>query len=537
MDKVLVVGGRTTGLMMALELARRGIPTRCIDKSPGIDPHVRANLLHSRSLEIFQSLGIAEQVTKGSIEEKGYVFYRDRELIGECLHSPIDSPFPYGLSQSQAHVEATLEKSLNSLNIKVERQVSLTSIDQDSNGLSVCMQHYDGSEEISRHQWLVACDGAHSTVRHLAGVNFPGEGDDVEYILGDIVMTGDKELEGCKGHVFFHDNGELFVFTRLPGNRQFIVATLQGGTSLDREPTLEDLQSIVSERAGSYNLSDPQWLGRFKINYRIASQYRTDRIFLAGDAAHVHSLLAGIGMNTGIQDAYNLGWKLALVASHQASVDILDTYEEERKFIAEDVLNMTHGITDTMESYPGLTQGERDKLISHLFVPEAERLNAARHLQEVDIDYSKSKISLVTDDTFSGGPAAGSQAPDAEGLIVAGDTTSYFRLPADKQFRLLLFCNDINEPLSVLVKQALDKSMRFATWLKPYIIVLEQNQAFTDFEKDYAVVIDQQGLMHQKYAAHSSCIYLIRPDGYVAYRSFEIKSVYKYFDHLEYALA
>jgi len=140
MDKVLVVGGRTTGLMMASELARRGIPVRCIDKSPGIDPHVRANLLHSRTLEIFQGLGLDEQATLGSVSEVGFVFYRDGQRVGESPHAPIDSPFPFGMSQSQAHTEATLEAHLEALGGTVERDVTLTALAQDEDGVRVTLK-------------------------------------------------------------------------------------------------------------------------------------------------------------------------------------------------------------------------------------------------------------------------------------------------------------------------------------------------------------------------------------------------------------
>jgi 2-polyprenyl-6-methoxyphenol hydroxylase-like FAD-dependent oxidoreductase len=300
MDKVLVVGGRTTGLMMASELARRGVSTRCIDKSPGIDPHVRANLLHSRTLEIFQSLGLDEQATRGSNPEKGLIFYRSGELIGESRHEPIDSPYPFGFSQSQAHTEATLESHLNSLGVEVERSVSLSAMMQDEDGVTVTLQQDGEREETGRYQWVIACDGAHSAVRHLIGTAFPGNADDTPYILGDVLIAGDDDFEPDKGHIFFHDSGELYMFTRLPGNRHFVVANLDVGASTKGTPPLEELQAIVAERArSSLRLYDPHWLGFFRINYRLVPHYRQHRVFLAGDAAHVHSLLAGHGMNTG----------------------------------------------------------------------------------------------------------------------------------------------------------------------------------------------------------------------------------------------
>ncbi|WP_419913734.1 FAD-dependent monooxygenase [Hoeflea sp.] len=529
-DTVLVVGGRTTGLMMASELARRGVPTRCIDKSPGIDPHVRANLLHSRTLEIFQGLGLDEHATRGSVPEEGLVFYRNGELIGESPHMPIDSPFPFGLSQSQAHTEATLEAHLNGFGVEVERSVSLTGIAQDADGVTVTLQHEETGEEQARCQWLVACDGAHSAVRHLIGSAFPGEADELPYILGDVLVAGDDHLEPNKGHVFFHDRGELYMFTRLPGNRHFIVASLDAATSTEGTPSLEEFQSIVAERGqSSLRLSDPQWLGYFRINYRLVPHYRRGRVFLAGDAAHVHSLLAGQGMNTGIQDAHNLGWKLAQVARGRAGADILESYEAERRKVAENVVETTRQITNTMELYASLTQDERDKLIANLFTPEPARLDAARSLQEVDLDYGASPLTLSQKDSIEGGPAPGTRAPDAKDLVADGRPTTLFKLPADDQYRLFFFCGERGDAPAAEISDAADASSRFASWLKPYIVT--KGETGNVFGK-HAVLSDEQGNMHRAYAAKGPCIYLIRPDGYVAYRSSELASVDRYFEHL-----
>ncbi|WP_420332928.1 FAD-dependent monooxygenase [Roseibium sp.] len=528
MDKVLVVGGRTTGLMMASELARRGIPVRCIDKSPGIDPHVRANLLHSRTLEILQGLGLDEKVTLGSVAEIGFVFYRNGERVGESPHAPIDSPFPYGMSQSQAHTEATLESHLETIGGKVERDVSLTALIQDDAGVNVTLQHCSGREETARYQWVIACDGAHSTVRHHLDEAFPGDADDIPYILGDVLIDGDEDLEPDKGHVFFHDDGVLFAFTRLPENRHFLVASLAKEAGTDGEPTLEQLQTIVSQRAGaSLRLRDPHWLGFFRINYRLVPRYRQDRIFLAGDAAHVHSLLAGQGMNTGIQDAHNLAWKLAQVVRGRESAALLDTYEAERRSVAAEVIETTRKITQAMESYADLPPGDRETFISHLYTPEAARLDAARHLQEVDLDYSASPLSVSPADFFQSGPGPGVRAPDATDLVYNGKATSLFKLPADDQFRLFFFCGTSDGPAVEAVRKAADAARDLAGWLKPYIVGAEETvSAFPG----HAVIIDQKRNMQRIYGADLPCIYLVRPDGYVAYCSSDLASVGTYFE-------
>jgi 2-polyprenyl-6-methoxyphenol hydroxylase-like FAD-dependent oxidoreductase len=529
MDTVLVIGGRTTGLMMASELARRGVPVRCIDKSSGIDPHVRANLLHSRTLEIFLGLGLAERATEGSIAEEGILFYTNGELAGKSPHQPIDSPFPFGMSQSQAHVETVLEAHLAGLGVAVERGVELTGIQQDGAGVSVTLKREDGSEETVHSHWVVACDGAHSKVRHLTGCAFPGESDPFPYLLGDVVV--DDDLERGKGHVFLHDSGELYLFSTLPGERRLICANLAAGQSVEGAPTLEELQSVVSQRGlPSLRLSDPRWLSYFHINYRLAPHYRQGRIFLAGDAAHIHSLLAGQGMNTGIQDAYNLGWKLAQVARQQAPVQLLDSYEIERRKVGEDVVTMTQEITGTLEHYAALSAQERTKLVAHMFTPEPERLSAARHLQEVDLNYGTSPLSLEPGGEFSGGPAAGSQAPDAKPLLFNGKSINLFHLEAPTGYRLYLFQGILRKAGQREIEQtAADAISRYGDWLEVCFITIEEPDSTGYAAVPLTIIGDPEAAMHNKYGADSSCLYLVRPDGYIAYRSKGFDSIDHYF--------
>lgn len=519
--------------MMAAELARRGIAVRCIDKSPGIDPHVRANLLHSRTLEIFLNLGLADQMTEGSIAEEGLFFYRDGELVGKSSSQPTDSPFPFGMSQSQAHVEAVLEQYLRELGVEVERGVALMSLNQDDKGVNVTLQNENGIEETARFQWLVGCDGAHSKVRHLSNCAFPGDADPFPYVLGDVVV--EEDLERGHGHVFLHDSGELFLFSTLPGERRLVCANLTAGEVVKGTPSLEELQSIVEERGvPGLRLQDPRWLAYFHISYRLAPHYRQGRIFLAGDAAHIHSLLAGQGMNTGIQDACNLAWKLAMVVRREAPVTLLDSYEMERRPIAESVVKTTREITETMEQYPTLSPEEREKLIIQMFTPEPERLSAARHLQELDLDYGASPLSLEVDGEFSKGPPPGQQCPHVGPLEVNEKSTTLFQLKPNTAYQLFLFQGKSPDVgLGHLQQIAERESARFGKLLDTYVVTAKEIDSANSQNGGHTVIRDRDAIMHEKFGADSPCLYLLRPDGYVAYRSKDLNTVSQYFAHMK----
>ena len=526
---VLVVGGRTTGLMMAAELARHGVAVRIIDRSPGIDPHVRANLLHSRTLEIFEMLGIADATIEGSYPERGIRIYVNGSLAGVSQHAPIDSRFPFGMSQSQAHTEAVLEAHLSDFGVSVERSVTLSRLQQDDDAVVATLVHDDGTEETCETPWLIGCDGAHSTVRHSMGWAFPGDADPYAYLVADVVVEGDLVEE--EGYVCLHDEGDLFIFSTLPEGRRLIAANLPKG-SIARAPTLYEMQRLVDERAfRGLRLSDPRWLSSFHIHYRLAPHYRGGRIFLAGDAAHVHSLLGGQGMNTGIQDAHNLAWKLALVVKGTVPESWLDSYEIERRQVGEAVLATTKQVTEETELFANLPSAGRERLVAHMFVPEAKRLEAAEHLQEVDLDYRQSGLCFEPEPFFASGPSVGTRAPDASPVWVHGQPGRFTELLRGTRHQLLFFAGlesdrargAIPEDMIVVAREVLETE---GHWIDGRIVVLDPSPV--DRLRGIPTVGDPEGAMHARYGAHRACLYLIRPDGYVAFRSAKLDGLCDY---------
>jgi hypothetical protein len=319
-------------------------------------------------------------------------------------------------------------------------------------------------------------------------------------------------------HTFLTERGPLFLFP-LPEGRRLVAAVVPGDHDAAGEaPTLEQIQALVEERgpAGA-RLRDPRWLTYFRIHYRVAPHYRFGRIFLAGDAVHIHSLLAGQGMNTGIQDAYNLAWKLALVARRRAPESLLDSYERERRKIAEDVVATTRALTERSEVFAELSPAEREKLCRGMVAPESERRRLARHIEEIDLDYRSSPICAESG-APADGPHAGAQAPDAGPLRVGSETLTLFELLRGPRHTLLLFAGSgpVRERLSALAAEALGRcgdSLRIC-------LVCAGKGREPGVPAGVTLVRDPEQALHHRYgAAEGDCLYLVRPDGYVGHRS------------------
>ena len=255
-----------------------------------------------------------------------------------------DTRFPFILFVSQAETEALLSSHLTSRGVAIERGVEVSNFVADSEGVDVTLRSGTGEIEQVRVQYLVGCDGAHSTVRKLAGIPFEGDAYLQDFMLGDVeadAATG--MLESDSLHSFGGRHG-IAMFFPLGHPTTWRVIAMSGGTAspspresgsgekpLTDDLSLAELQGVVDGATDSgVRLRDPAWLAHFRLHHRQAARYREDRVFLAGDAGHIHSPVGAQGMNTGIQDAWNVGWKLALVAAGTADPTLLDSYEAER---------------------------------------------------------------------------------------------------------------------------------------------------------------------------------------------------------------
>ena len=336
-SEVIIVGAGPTGLALANELALAGIDTKIIERRADEPNLTRAFAVHARTLELLDARGLAEEVIL-----RGVRVAEVQGLPGVTFDlSQLSSRFPMLAVVPQSGTEAVLEANADRLGVRIERGAEVVGLEQD--GTSVRLRVASGgSERVDSARYVVACDGAHSRVRELLGVGFIGQQYETHIILADVALADPP------GEVLFgRTNREGLVLVVPFGGGMFrliIWDRRRDAVPLGEPVTEAEVRDAMHRIAGSeLGLKSIRWSTRFLSERRQAERYRVRRVFLAGDAAHVHSPLGGQGMNTGIQDAMNLGWKLAAVLRGQASEDLLDTYQAERHPVGAQVLAMTDG--------------------------------------------------------------------------------------------------------------------------------------------------------------------------------------------------
>lgn len=395
MQSILIVGAGPVGLTMAAELVRYGVPVRLIDRSAEPTQTSKALVLWSRTLELIDRMGCTQAFLDVGLRVHGASIRSGTSVLGRASFDGISSPYNFALMIPQRDTERLLHEHLVSMGGTVEREVELTGFAQDADGVRATLRHKDGREEAVETPWLIGCDGAHSSVRHGLGLTFDGSTEGGDWILADVRLEGKGKPPSDEIAPFLHDEGPFVVFP-IPGNRARIIAAVgRADLTVPRpEPTLADVQQLIDRRAGGgFRASDAVWLANFRINERKVTDYRHGRVFLAGDAAHIHSPAGGQGMNTGMQDAFNLAWKLALVVRGEAGVKLLESYSPERSKVGDMVLRNASLMTDMGTLSNPAALAVRNLVLRLMLGLHAVQDRMAATMSETEIGYTGGPLS------------------------------------------------------------------------------------------------------------------------------------------------
>lgn len=516
---VLIVGAGPTGLTLAVQLRAFGVRFRLVDRLLDRTHESRALAMQARTLEVLQSVGLADVlVARGRTSIRLMIHFEDR-VAGEVRLGDIgalDTRFPFLLFISQAETEAILGEHLASLGVTVERGIELTEFRSGEDGVRCVLRHPDDRREAVRVRYLVGCDGAHSTVRRDAGIPFEGGAYRQDFVLGDVEADGSLERDTI--HAFPGDRAFAMCFPlgRPATWRIIAMQANEAGVPPDEATasalSLGELQAVVDAASGgSVRLRDPIWLIHFRLHHRQAGRYRAGRVFLAGDAAHIHSPAGAQGMNTGIQDAWNLGWKLALVSAGAAHERLLDSYETERWPVGRFLLRYTDrlfgvftGLTSLGALAPWFRRVVGRRVLSSVVASRRLRRFAFRTISQLRIRYRRSPAVTEGEPTLRAGPKAGDRLPDAR-LTREGRTTFLQQELAGPRLHLLL-CGapDAWDPEHVA-----DLAARYTR-----LVTID----YLTRSATPGALVDTAGEALASLGVRSAAQYLVRPDGHIGFR-------------------
>jgi 2-polyprenyl-6-methoxyphenol hydroxylase-like FAD-dependent oxidoreductase len=522
---ILVVGAGPTGLTLAAVLARHGLTPRIIDRA--VEPPAdrsRAIVLQARTLELFDDLGIVQEVLDAALVVESANVFTPGGSRGTIAIRPewIDSMYGRFVTLPQDETERILGGLVERSGVAIERGVELTGFEDGPDAATAVLKHADGRIERIAADYVVGCDGAHSAVRHLSGIPFPGTTYPDECLLGDVEMRWrlpDEQVSICPA-----SDGVLLAFP-LPGRHHFRIIMIVPATEeverreLDAEEFLAQLGRMVPRVGGQVDgptVLGSRWLTRYRLHSRGVPLYRKGRAFVAGDAAHIHSPAGAQGMNTGIQDAYNLGWKLGLVMRGLMPASVLDSYHTERHRVGEHLLRTTDRMFALLAGGGRLGLAVRRVMpalgVRMLGWPVIGR-RIARFVSQAGIRYRESPLS--TEAHGAGrlprhAPHAGDRAPDVE--LGAGRRIS--DLLRGPHHTLLLFGSRSTALIERFTELAAEVSARYGTLVRPVVLRLPNAQPPRG-------ECDQRGAAHERYGADPGAIYLVRPDGYIGFRGAE----------------
>ena len=485
--QVLVVGAGPTGLVLAADLLARGVSTRIIDKGDGVNLETRAIGMHARALEVLDLMGLAERFVEHGQIVRWFRFYADGKPRLSLDLSRNGTRFGFMLDIPQHQTECLLRARVAELGGVIEQRAELTGLTDEAAGVTARVRDAGGQTRMITASYVVGCDGAHSRVRHELGLPFQGHPYPQAWLLADVRLDWARPEDVV--HAFFRADGLPLVCFPMRDHTWRLVVPFAGDRA-PGAPDLGEIQQLVDQRAPErVAVSDPTWLATFNCHRRSTDVYRRGHVLLAGDAVHIHTPAGGQGMNTGITDAHNLGWKLALVAASRAPGQLLDTYGREREPVAAQVLGLTHTLVRFGTVTHPVKRALRDTIVPAAFQVGPIHRRAVRRWTQVNVAYPAS--SLTRPDGGRGRPRPGQRVPDIEVRTPDGTSRLFTVLRRGRHVMIVTGA----DPDSVLASPA----------LQPYRDLFE-------------VITRGSGDARAFRGGRAASVFLVRPDGYIAAR-------------------
>ncbi|OSC37223.1 FAD-dependent monooxygenase [Mycobacterium decipiens] len=531
----LVVGAGPTGLTMANELTRHGVAVRIIDREPAPLRTSRALVVQPRTLEIFDDMGVIDEaLAAGNPATSLTIAFKKKkvqlDLAGVLTGPQNHTAYPALRTLSQHDTERILSESLTTRGVPIDRGRALIDLSQDGDTVQASLRGDDGSIETVQCRWVIGCDGAHSAVRKAAGIAFTGSTYHDEFIMADAKLDWDLPHGGLYG---FPTSAGIFAAFSMPGeNRYRIFGNVAPGVPPRQEgpgaeycePTREEFQAMLDKRVPfPARVVEDYWVTRYRVHSRVVPIYRQDRVFLVGDAAHVHSPAGAQGMNTGIQDAYNLAWKLALVERGICDPALLDSYEAERHPVGIQLLKTTDRLFSALLGRNPISTIARGWLgptvATRVLTRRAVRRWFVGTLAQLRLHYPDSPLNAQDGPRQSGkvtwadAPAPGDRAREAD-MFSGGKPGRLYETFRGTHHTVLLFTgfDEQARPAVELCRIAEQVEHAYPGLVRARVISAER---FVDHPLALA---DPDRSAHAQYGVKSQCVFVIRPDAHIGYR-------------------
>ncbi|MEZ5446501.1 MAG: FAD-dependent monooxygenase [Gammaproteobacteria bacterium] len=500
---ILIVGAGPTGLMLANQLGRRGIRAMIIDRHSGPAQQTRAMAVQARTLEIYAKLGIIEEALALGFQAGAANLWANGRWTARVPLGDIGrelSPYPFVLMLGQDDNERIMGAKLRDWDVAVQWNTELVALQQYPNRVEVTLRQPDGSTRELEAAWVAGCDGARSAVRELNGIGFPGAPYEQVFFVADTAASG--PMKPGELNVYLWRDGFHLFFPMRGTDRWRVIGILPPHLRARDDLAFEEVIPAIRQEAGTaLEFRQCSWLSTYRIHHRAAERFRDRRCFLLGDAAHIHSPVGAQGMNTGLQDAYNLAWKLALVLGGRAEPGLLASYEQERLPVARRLLQTTDQAFTLVVSDSRIASLLRTRVMARLaalaMTMEPVRRLAFRTISQIGVRYPRSSLSQTRAGVKNGAPVAGDRFPWLRlKLRTHGAAEDLYRQLDDLHFHLLVF----GQPLPA------GTAAGYADLVQIHAV-----PADADNERELA----RAGIAGPTY-------YLLRPDGYIGLAGTEL---------------